>query len=159
MREPLLKALAEFPDRLTIGGKVYDIPPITLSKLDLLSDLLEKFETIREESATGKSGMASLKSTLGDAARAFLILKQENTEDGVKVPSEEEIQKAKNIVFVKDVPLIIAVMFLSLKFEDLLKNVDKPQEQISPGASSSPASSVLPDGNLTTLPAESQLEV
>ena len=54
MTDEIRRALTEMPDKLTIGGVDYDIPPLTIAKLELLADQLDHFEELQKPIVEGE---------------------------------------------------------------------------------------------------------
>jgi hypothetical protein len=159
MTDEIRRALTEMPDEIEIGGKQYKIPPVTIAKLELLADQVDRLESLRNAKTHEKNVTGLLKSAMNDTVRAFVILTMPNGEE-LAEPTEDEIKKAKAVILVTDVPKISQALFLSLRFEGLLKNAEAPREtENSPGAVSSPGSSSSPAGSLDTSLTESALEV
>jgi hypothetical protein len=163
MTDEVRRALGELPDKLRIGGVDYDIPPLTVTKMEMLDRMIVKFDDLQNETGDSRESINKLKEVRTEAVRAFLIMRQPNpgeNDPDIKEPTEEEINKLKRTMLVLDIPKIIVACYASLRFEHLLKNAETPPEKPnSPGANSSRGSSTSPDGASTISPVNLASEV
>jgi hypothetical protein len=158
MTDQIRRALTELPDEIEIGGVKHKIPPLTITKLELLADQTDRLEEAKNLTGKDIKEIDKLRAVLGEAVRTFIIIIKPNNED-IAEPTEDEIKKAKNQITLTDIPTILRALHASMNFEGMLKNVPPPREASSPGAHLSPGSSSSLDGSSAISLTESALEV
>ena len=159
-----LKALAELPEKVTIGDRQFKIYPPTRGKLEMIGDAIKVFIGVLDESGKVKADQQSnfieqFNSSLKETCQAVAVLTKPNTgkcpEDDPEL--EEYLKWALDPAGVIEV---IAHLMKYISFEDLLKNVRRAMPKASlAGQSLSPGSSSSPAGPSNISSGESVLEV
>jgi hypothetical protein len=162
------KALAEIPTVVNIGGRDFNIEPLSLYKLELVSDLMKDILPVIDgikQFDDEKLG-AIIRGGTQSVAKAFVILTMSNgTWDSPEAEpdySDSNLTKIKRNLNTGNIARIIEIVRTSVQYEELLKNVYAQVMQIwksSPGENSTLKSSNSPVGDSATSIKESQLEV
>ena len=152
-----LKMMADLPDEITIGGKSFKIPPLTLGKIARLTDaiteimpLLTGINEAEKKSPEELAGM--LKDAINEVAAAFCVVTAPNDGQPIEI-NQSDRDFAKWNLQITQIPEIIRIVQKGLAFGELLKNVPSPRKSAtSPGESSTAGSSASPNGVPITSP-------